>query len=233
MTIGAKTGAAKGPRPAEARRQAGLRLERAGSGAPGNPGRGLSPHLRSAPQGRDDILLGPLHSHRADLQLRRGGPQEQPLEDGEPQGHGLGCRELLHQLLQRRPGEGGLQRGLSDGSRQLLQQRGLTGGGGVEAGVAERPGALLMLAAGDADQADAIPQVVLQGPGDAAAPNRAQGALRLCSGERSGPGPIGPPGSDPSAPPAGTGTGRRRKPGHQRAAGAPAQGHHGHAGQSG
>ena len=33
----------------------------------------------------------------------------------------------------------------------------------------QRAGALLMLAAGDAHQADAIAQVVLQGPGDAAA----------------------------------------------------------------
>ncbi|MFN9646733.1 MAG: DUF4357 domain-containing protein, partial [bacterium] len=54
----------------------------------------------------------------------------------EPQGCGLGCGQLLH---------------------QLLQQGGLTGGGSIEAGVAERPGALLVLAAGDADQADAIP----------------------------------------------------------------------------
>jgi hypothetical protein len=59
--------------------------------------------------------------------------------------------------------------GLSCGSRQLLQQGELTGGGSIKAGVAERPGALLVLAAGDADQADAITQVVLQGPGDAAA----------------------------------------------------------------
>ena len=35
--------------------------------------------------------------------------------------------------------------------------------------MAERPSALLVLAAGDAHQADAIAQVVLQGPGDAAA----------------------------------------------------------------
>ncbi len=52
---------------------------------------------------------------------------------------------------------------------QLLQQGGLTGGGSIKAGVTDRPGALLMLAAGDADQADAIAQMVLQGPGDAAA----------------------------------------------------------------
>ena len=35
--------------------------------------------------------------------------------------------------------------------------------------MAEQPGALLMLAAGDADQADATAQVVLHDPGDAAA----------------------------------------------------------------
>ena len=45
----------------------------------------------------------------------------------------------------------------------------LTSSRSIKAAVAKRPGALLMLAAGDADQADAITQVVLQGPGDAAA----------------------------------------------------------------
>jgi hypothetical protein len=98
-------------------------------------GASAHPHQLLA-QGSEGLLLGPLHSHRADLQLRRGGPQGEPLEDGEPQGCGLGCGQLLH---------------------QLLQQGGLTGGGSIEAGVAERPGALLVLAAGDADQADAIP----------------------------------------------------------------------------
>jgi hypothetical protein len=118
------------------------------------------PHQRLAQRSKG-LLLGPLHSHRADLQLRRGGSQGEPLEDGEPQGRGLGCGQLLHQLLQRRPGEGGLQRGLSDGCRQLLQQGELTGGGSIKAGVAKRPGALLMLAAGDAHEADAIAEVVL------------------------------------------------------------------------
>ena len=32
------------------------------------------------------------HRHRADLHLRRGGPQGEPLEDGEPRGSGLGPR---------------------------------------------------------------------------------------------------------------------------------------------
>jgi hypothetical protein len=45
----------------------------------------------------------------------------------------------------------------------------LTSGAGMEAGVAERAGALLVLAAGDAHQPHAIAQVVLQGTGDAAA----------------------------------------------------------------
>ena len=133
------------------------------------PRGGLSPPHQLLAQGGEGLLLGPLHSHRADLQLRRGGSEREPLEDGEPQGCGLGRRQLLHQLLQGGPGEGGLQRGLSDGSRQLLKQGGLTGGGSIKAGVAERPGALLVLTAGDAHQADAIAQVVLQGPGDAAA----------------------------------------------------------------
>jgi hypothetical protein len=39
--------------------------------------------------GGESLLLGPLHRHRADLQLRRGGSQ----------GCGLDCRQLLHQLL--------------------------------------------------------------------------------------------------------------------------------------
>ena len=131
-------------------------------------GASTRPHQLLA-QRSEGLLLGPLHGHRADLQLRRGGSQGEPLEDGEPQGCGLGGRQLIDKLLQRRPGEGGLQRGLSDGCGELLQQGGLTGGVSIEAGVAERPGALLVLTAGDAHQADAIAQVVLQGPSDAAA----------------------------------------------------------------
>jgi len=76
-----------------------------------------------------------------------------------------GLPRLLHQLLQRRPGEGDLQRGLTGGSRQLHHQGELTGGVSNKAGVAERPGALLLLTAGDAHQADAIAQVVLQSLG--------------------------------------------------------------------
>jgi hypothetical protein len=130
-------------------------------------GASTRPHQLLA-QGSEGLLLGPLHRHRADLQLRCGGSQGQPLDEGEPQGRGLGRRQLLHQQLQRRPGEGGLQRGPSDGCRQLLQQGELTGGGSIKAGVAKRPGAFLMLAAGDAHQPHPIAQVMLQGPGDAA-----------------------------------------------------------------
>jgi len=123
-------------------------------------GASARPHQLLA-QGGESLLLGlksrqahlsVRHRHRADLQLRRGGPEGKTLEDGEPQGRGLGCGQLLHQLLQRRSGEGGLQRGLSDGCRQLLQQGELTGGGSIKAGMAERPGALLVLPAGDAYQ---------------------------------------------------------------------------------
>ena len=37
----------------------------------------------------------------ADLQPLGRLPEREALEDGEPQGRGLGCRQLLHQLLQR------------------------------------------------------------------------------------------------------------------------------------
>jgi hypothetical protein len=52
---------------------------------------------------------------------------------------------------------------------QLIAQARLAIGGSIEAGVAERPGALLMLVAGDAHQPHPIAQVMLQGTGDAAA----------------------------------------------------------------
>jgi hypothetical protein len=51
------------------------------------------------PEGGEGLLLGlksrqaPLsvrHRHRADLQLRCGGPEGEALEGGEPQGRGLG-----------------------------------------------------------------------------------------------------------------------------------------------
>ena len=110
--------------------------------------RGLSarPHKLLAQCG-EGLFLGPLNGHRADLQLRRGGSQGEPLQDREPERCGLGGRQLLDELLQGRPGEGGLQRRLSGRSRQLLKQGVLTSDGGIEAGVAERAGAFLMLAA--------------------------------------------------------------------------------------
>ena len=78
-------------------------------------------------------------------------------------------RKLLHQLPQGRAPQGSLQRGRGCGSGHLIQQGVLVSDGGDEAGVAEWAGALLVLAAGDAHQGDAIAQVVLQGPSDAAA----------------------------------------------------------------
>ena len=45
----------------------------------------------------------------------------------------------------------------------------LTSSRSIKAAVAKRPGALLVIAAGDAHQADAIAKMVLQRPGDAAA----------------------------------------------------------------
>jgi hypothetical protein len=90
----------------------------------------------------EGLLLGPLHGHRAALQLRRGGSQGETFEEGEPQSRGLGCRQLLHQLLQGLPGEGCLQRRLGSGSRQLIQQGVLASGGGIEAGEAQWAGAL-------------------------------------------------------------------------------------------
>jgi len=90
-------------------------------------GASARPHQLQA-QGGEGLLLGlktrqghlsVRHRHRADLQLRRGSSEREPLEDGEPQGCGLGC----WQLLQSRPGEGGL-----------------TGSGGIEAAVAEWAG---------------------------------------------------------------------------------------------
>lgn len=87
----------------------------------------------------EGLLLGTLNAHRADLKL-----------------------------LQHRPSDGELQRGLSDGSRQLLQQGGLTSTGSIEAGVAGQTDACFLLAPGDAHQPHPIAQVVLQGTGDAA-----------------------------------------------------------------
>ena len=70
-------------------------------------GQGQSWEGASAPtrellaQGRDGLLLGPLHRHGADLQPLGRSPQRQAFEDGEPECCGLGGRQLIHQLLQR------------------------------------------------------------------------------------------------------------------------------------
>jgi len=61
-------------------------------------GASASPHQLLA-QGGQGLLLGPPHHHRTDLQLRRGGPQGEPLEDGEPRGSGLGSPQPLKKLI--------------------------------------------------------------------------------------------------------------------------------------
>ena len=100
-------------------------------------GASAHPHQLLA-QGGEGLVLGQRrrqahlsvrHRHRADLQLRRSGMQGEAIEDGEPQGRGLRRRRLLYQLLQGRPGKGRLQRRLSGGILQLLQQGVLTSGG--------------------------------------------------------------------------------------------------------
>lgn len=55
---------------------------------------------QNAKQLLEGLLMGPLHRHAADLQPRRGLPEREALEDGEPEGRGLGCRQLIDQLLQ-------------------------------------------------------------------------------------------------------------------------------------
>ena len=53
------------------------------------------------PQCGKGLLLCSLHGHGADLQPRGGLPEREALEDGEPQGCGLGSGQLIDQLLQR------------------------------------------------------------------------------------------------------------------------------------
>jgi hypothetical protein len=62
------------------------------------------------------------HRHRADLQLRRGGPEGKTLEDGEPQGRGLRRGQLLHQALQRQPIGSTASSPIGLGGDQLIQQ---------------------------------------------------------------------------------------------------------------
>jgi hypothetical protein len=109
---------------------------------------------------------------------------------------------------------------------------------GIEAAVAE---------CGRGGTAPAHPAGAARAPvardraGDAAGPRRCSGAdrelaaHRTCNGERSEPGPRGPPGSDPPVPLAGTDAvrWRWRWRWHRPAAGAPAPGHRGPTGPSG
>ena len=109
--------------------------------------RASAPTRQLLPQGRQGLLLGPLHRHAADLQPRGRLPEREALEDGEPQGRGLGCRQLIDQLLQRQA-----IYGLADGwlglrRCQLIEQAGLAIGCGIKADVAERAAALLVLTA--------------------------------------------------------------------------------------
>jgi hypothetical protein len=60
--------------------------------------------------------------------------------------------QLLHQALQRQPIGSTASSPIGLGGDQLIQQGVLTCGGGIEAGVAERAGALLALTAGDTHQ---------------------------------------------------------------------------------
>ena len=55
-----------------------------------------APACQLLPQSLKRFLLGPLHRHGADLQLRGRLPQRQALKDGEPQGRGLLCRQLIY-----------------------------------------------------------------------------------------------------------------------------------------
>ena len=94
---------------------------------------------------------------------------------GRGGGRGLGCGQLIDQLLQRQA-----IYGLADGwlglrRCQLIEQAGLAIGCGIKADVAERAGALLVLTAGEAHQPHPITQVVLQGPADAAEQIRLSG----------------------------------------------------------
>ena len=52
-------------------------------------------------QSRDGLLLVSHHRRRADEKPLGGSTQRQALKDGEPQGCGLGCCQLIGRLLQR------------------------------------------------------------------------------------------------------------------------------------
>ncbi len=132
--------------------------------------RGASaPSLQLLPQGREGLLLGPLHGHGADLQPLGGSAERQTLEDGEPQSGGLGRGELIDQLLQRLGAESCLQRLIGGGCRQLIEQGMLAIGMGIETEMPKGALPLLMEAMGNAHQADPIAEVMLERPADAAA----------------------------------------------------------------
>ena len=95
------------------------------------------------------------------MQLLRCSSQREALKDGEPQGRGLSCRQLIYQLLQRQiisgPGCFLLW------GRQLIEQARLTIGVAIKADMTQRALTLLMQPAWDAHEPHPIAQVMLQG----------------------------------------------------------------------
>ena len=67
-----------------------------GLGAPGSAPGGWALGHQLLPQSLKRFLLGPLHRHGADLQLLCCRPEREALKDGEPQGRGLSCRQLIY-----------------------------------------------------------------------------------------------------------------------------------------
>jgi hypothetical protein len=120
-------------------------------------------------QGRDGFFLGPHHRHGADLKPLGRTPQRQALQDSEPQGCGLGGRQLIDQLLQRHAMDGLTDGRLGFWSGQLIEQAGLAISAGIKAEVPQRALPLLVQPAWHPHQPHAIADVVLQGPSDAAA----------------------------------------------------------------
>jgi len=131
--------------------------------------RASAPTLQLLAQGNQSLLLGTLHRHGADLQPLGGLPERKAFKDGEPERRGLGCRQLIHQLLQRQAIHGFADGRLGFWSSQLIEQAGLAISAGIEAAVAQRALPLLMQPAWHAHQPHLIAQVVLQGALDAAA----------------------------------------------------------------
>ena len=123
-------------------------------GASARPRQLLAQSLKS-------LLLGPLHRHGADLQLICRLPERQALKDGEPQGCGLSCRQLIYQLLQRQIISGPSCFLLWAG--QLIEQARLASGMAIKADVTKGALTLLMQPAWNAHQPHPIAQVMLQG----------------------------------------------------------------------